>query len=174
MRRAPTTPQSPQARVSEAPAAFAPRGLNLDGPRLQRILPHRPPFLLLDRVIDIEPGKAARAIKCVSTNEPVLQGHFPGEPVFPAVLCIEAMAQLMCVLLYVSRSMDPSNQRFAFAGVEKAKFRQPIVPGDRVEFTVSVVNHRSNIWKCAGQAVVDEVLCVEAELLAAIQDGDER
>jgi 3-hydroxyacyl-[acyl-carrier-protein] dehydratase len=147
--------------------------MNLDGARLQRILPHRPPFLFIDRVIDIQPRKAARALKCVSSNEPVLQGHFPGEPVFPAVLCIEAMAQLMCVLLYVSRCMDPATQRFAFAGVEKAKFRQPIVPGDRIEFAVSVLTHRSNIWKCAGTAIVDEVLCVEAELLAAIQDVDE-
>jgi 3-hydroxyacyl-[acyl-carrier-protein] dehydratase len=173
VRRAPITPQNQQVRVSEAPQTFASRGVNLDGARIQRILPHRPPFLLLDRVIDVDPLKSARAIKCVSSNEPVIQGHFPGEPVFPAVMCIEALAQLFCVLLYLSRSIDPATQRFAFAGVEKAKFRQPIVPGDRIELTVTVLNHRSNIWKCAGTAVVDEVLCVEAELLAAIQDGDE-
>jgi 3-hydroxyacyl-[acyl-carrier-protein] dehydratase len=171
VRRAQTTP-SHQARVSEAPALSA-RGVNLDIARILRILPHRPPLLLIDRVIDIDPRKSARALKCVSVNEPLLQGHFPGEPVFPAVLCVEAMSQLMCILLYASRVIEPASQRFAFAGVEKAKFRQAIVPGDRIELAIEVVHHRSNIWKCAGTASVDDVLCVEAELLAAIQDGDE-
>jgi 3-hydroxyacyl-[acyl-carrier-protein] dehydratase len=170
VRRAQTTPN--QARVSEAPALTA-RGVNLDIARILRILPHRPPLLFIDRVIDIDPRKSARAIKCVSVNEPVLQGHFPGEPVFPAVLCVEAMSQLMCILLYASRVIETSSQRFAFAGVEKAKFRQAILPGDRIDLAITVVNHRSNIWKCAGTASVDDVLCVEAELLAAIQDGDE-
>jgi 3-hydroxyacyl-[acyl-carrier-protein] dehydratase len=147
--------------------------VNLDIARILRILPHRPPMLFVDRVIDIDPGKSARAIKCVSVNEPLFQGYFPGEPVFPSVLCIEAMSQLMCILLYASRVMDPANQRFAFAGIEKAKFRQPIGPGDRIELAVSVVHHRSNIWKCAGTACVDDVLCVEAELVAAIQDTED-
>lgn len=135
-----------------------------------RILPHRAPFLLIDRVIDIEPRKSARAIKCVSVNEPFFQGHFPKEPTFPMVFCLEAMAQLMCILAYASEALDPSTQRFAFAGIDKAKFRQAIVPGDQIELTVRVMQHRSNIWKCEGVAMVDEVLCAEAELLAAIQD----
>lgn len=171
MRRAQTT-ANPPARVSEAPALTT-RGVNLDIARILRILPHRPPLLLVDRVIDIDPLKSARAIKCVSVNEPLLQGHFPGEPVFPAVLCVEAMSQLLCILLYASRVIEPASQRFAFAGVEKAKFRQAILPGDRIELAINVVHHRSNIWKCAGTASVDDVLCVEAELLAAIQDSDE-
>ncbi|HEY2736745.1 MAG TPA: 3-hydroxyacyl-ACP dehydratase FabZ, partial [Polyangiales bacterium] len=138
-----------------------PRGVHLDIARILRILPHRPPLLLIDRVIDIEPRKSARAVKCVSVNEPLLQGHFPGEPTFPSLLCIEAMSQLMCVLLYASRELDTNTQRFAFAGVEKAKFRQAIGPGDRIELAITVMNHRSNIWKCAGSASVDDVLCVE-------------
>jgi 3-hydroxyacyl-[acyl-carrier-protein] dehydratase len=142
----------------------------LDITKIMRILPHRAPFLLIDRVLDIEPRKSARAIKCVSVNEPIFQGHFPKEPTFPAVLCLEAMAQLMCILAYASEGMDPVTQRFVFAGIDKAKFRQPIVPGDQIELTVRVLQHRSNIWKCEGSAVVDEVLCAEAELLAAIQD----
>jgi 3-hydroxyacyl-[acyl-carrier-protein] dehydratase len=145
----------------------------LDTAKLMRILPHRAPFLLIDRVLDIEPRKSARAVKCVSANEPVFQGHFPGEPIFPAVLCIEAMAQLMCVLVYASDGLDPSHQRFVFAGVDKAKFRQQITPGDQIEVSVRVLQHRSNIWKCEGIASVDDVVCAEAELLAAIQDLDD-
>ena len=170
--RAQPTPSSRPPRENDD-ASFTPRGVNLDITRILRILPHRPPLLLVDRVIDIEPRKSARAIKCVSVNEPVFLGHFPGEPVFPSVLCIEAMSQLICILLYASSAMDPKNQRFAFAGVDKAKFRQPIVPGDRIDLVVTVLHHRSNIWKCAGTASVDDVLCVEAELLAAIQDNDD-
>jgi 3-hydroxyacyl-[acyl-carrier-protein] dehydratase len=171
VRRAQTTSNPQHSKPSEAPALIA-RGVNLDIARILRILPQRPPLLLIDRVIDIEPRKSARAYKCVSVNEPVMQGHLAGEPVFPAVLCVEAMSQLICILLYASSAID-SSQRYAFAGVEKAKFRQPIVPGDRVEFAINVIQHRSNIWKCAGTAHVDDVLCVEAELLAAVQDGDE-
>jgi 3-hydroxyacyl-[acyl-carrier-protein] dehydratase len=171
VKRAQPIQSNPPPRASDAPG-FTPRGVNLDIARILRILPHRPPMLLIDRVIDIEPRKSARAWKCVSINEPVFQGHFPGEPVFPSVLCVEAMSQLMCILLYASRAMEPATQRFAFAGIEKAKFRQPIVPGDRLELTVTVMHHRSNIWKCSGTASVDDVLCVEAELLAAIQDTE--
>jgi beta-hydroxyacyl-ACP dehydratase FabZ len=168
VKRAQTTQNHPQqsARQSE------PRTLNLDVARISRILPQRPPFLLVDRVIDVEPGKFARAFKCVSANEPVCQGHFPGNPVFPSTLCIEAMSQLMCILLYVSRAFDATSQRFAFAGIDKAKFRQSVVAGDRIELSIRVLQHRSNIWRCAGTAKVDDVLCVEAELLAAIQDFD--
>ena len=146
--------------------------MSLDITRILRILPHRAPFLLIDRVLDLEPRKSARAIKCVSYNEPYFAGHFPGEPVFPAVLCLEAMAQLMCVLAYASEAIDPKRQIFVFAGIDKAKFRHPIVPGDQLEVGVKVIQHRSNIWKCEGTAIVDNVLCAEAELLAAIQDRD--
>jgi 3-hydroxyacyl-[acyl-carrier-protein] dehydratase len=163
----------PSPRGSEAGPLQLPRGLGLDITKIQRILPHRAPFLFIDRVLDIEPRKSARAIKCVSVNEPIFQGHFPTLPVFPAVLCIEAMAQLMCVLVYASQGLDPSFQRFTFAGIDKAKFRQPITPGDQIEISVKVLQHRSNIWKCEGRAVVDEVVCAEAELLAAIQDEDD-
>ena len=81
--------------------------MNLDITKILRILPHRSPFLLIDRIIELEPRKAARAVKCVTYNEPFFPGHFPGVPVFPAVLCLEAMAQLMCVLAYASDAIDP-------------------------------------------------------------------
>jgi len=147
--------------------------VNFDINKILRILPHRSPFLLIDRVIELSPRKAARALKCVSYNEPFFPGHFPGAPIFPAVLSLEAMAQLMCVLAFASDAIDPASQLFVFAGIDKAKFRHPITPGDRLMIEVDVLQHRSNIWKCHGRAVVDDVLCAEAELLAAIQDRDD-
>lgn len=147
--------------------------MNLDITKILKILPHRSPFLLIDRITDLEPRKSARAVKCVSYNEPFFPGHFPGAPIFPAVLCLEAMAQLMCVLAYASEAIDPKLHTFVFAGIDKAKFRHPITPGDQVVIGVNVVMHRSNIWKCEGTAMVGDVLCAEAELLAAIQDRDD-
>jgi 3-hydroxyacyl-[acyl-carrier-protein] dehydratase len=147
--------------------------VSLDITKILRILPHRSPFLLIDRVIDLEPRTSARAIKCVTYNEPFFPGHFPGAPIFPAVLCLEAMAQLMCVLAYASDAIDPNLQMFVFAGIDKAKFRHPITPGDQMLIGVEVVQRRSNIWKCSGTAMVGDVLCAEAELLAAIQDRDD-
>jgi 3-hydroxyacyl-[acyl-carrier-protein] dehydratase len=147
--------------------------VNLDITQILRILPHRSPFLLIDRILTLEPRKSARAIKCVTYNEPFFPGHFPGAPVFPAVLCIEAMAQLMCVLAYASDAIDPAQQMFVFAGVDKAKFRHPITPGDQVLIGIKVMQRRSNIWKCEGTAMVDDVLCAEGELLAAIQDRED-
>lgn len=143
--------------------------VNLDITKILRILPHRAPFLLIDRIVELEPRKSAKAIKCVTYNEPFFPGHFPGAPVFPAVLNLEAMAQLMCVLAYASDAIDPSQHTFVFAGIDKAKFRYPITPGDQVVFSIEVLQRRSNIWKCQGQAMVGEVVCAEAELLAAIQ-----
>jgi 3-hydroxyacyl-[acyl-carrier-protein] dehydratase len=130
-------------------------------------------MLMLDRVTEIEPRKSARGIKAVSANEPAVRGHFPTQPVFPSPLCLEALAQLMCVLIYASDALDPGCQQFALAGLEKVKFRQSVVPGDRMDLFVRVIHHRSNIWKCSGVVSVDDVLCVEAELLAAIQDCEE-
>ncbi|MDD9937672.1 MAG: 3-hydroxyacyl-ACP dehydratase FabZ [Myxococcales bacterium] len=146
--------------------------MNLDISKILRILPHRAPFLLIDRVLELSPRQSARAVKCVTYNEPFFPGHFPGTPIFPAVLCLEAMAQLMCVLAYASDAVDPNQHTFVFAGIDKAKFRHPITPGDQMIVGVEVIQHRQNIWKCHGTAVVDEVLCAEAELLAAIQDRD--
>ncbi len=147
--------------------------VSLDITKILRILPHRSPFLLIDRILDLEPRKSARAVKCVTYNEPFFPGHFPGAPIFPAVLCLEAMAQLMCVLAYASEAIDPNLQMFVFAGIDKAKFRHPITPGDQVLIGVEVAQRRSNIWKCQGTAMVGDVLCAEAELLAAIQDRDD-
>ena len=146
--------------------------MDFDINQILRVLPHRAPFVLIDRVIDLAPRKSARAIKCVSYNEPFFPGHFPGHPVFPGVLILEAMAQLSGVLAYASEPFDTSQKVLYFLGIDKAKFRRPVVPGDRMEIEVEVMQHRNNIWKTSARASVDDVLCAQAELLAAITDRD--
>jgi 3-hydroxyacyl-[acyl-carrier-protein] dehydratase len=147
--------------------------VELDIQRILRILPHRSPFLLLDRVIEVQPRKSARAIKCVTYNEPFFPGHFPSQPMFPNVLVLEALSQLLAVLAYASDPFDPATKVFYQLGFENVKFRRPIVPGDRIELTVEITQRRSNIWKATGEAVVDQHLCSHAELLAALTDRDE-
>jgi len=147
--------------------------VDLDIGRILRILPHRAPFVLLDRVVDVQPRVSARAIKCVTFNEPFFPGHFPGNPVFPGVLIIEALAQLLGVLAYASEPFDTSQKTMYFLGIDKAKFRRAVVPGDRMDLFIELQKRKSNIWKCAGRAEVDGVLCAEGELLAAITDRDD-
>ncbi len=147
--------------------------VTFDLTRILRILPHRAPFVLLDRVTEIEPRKSARALKCVTYNEPFFPGHFPGKPIFPGVLILEALAQLIGVLAYASEPFDSSQKIMYFMGIDRARFRAPVVPGDRMELAVEVIQRKSNIWKCAGTAKVDEALCAEAELLAAIVDRED-
>ena len=147
--------------------------MNLDISKILRILPHRTPFLLLDRVVEIEPRRSARGIKCVTYNEPFFPGHFPGTPIFPGLMCLEALGQLMCILAFASKAIDPNFQLFYIMGVEKAKFRHPIIPGDQIDLSVKVLQRRSNIWKCEGKAMVGEILCVEGTLLAAITEREE-
>lgn len=149
------------------------KGADLDIGRILRILPHRAPFLLIDRVLDLQPRQSARALKCVTYNEPFFAGHFPGAPIFPSVLALEAMAQLMGVLAYTSESTANGDKLFYFLGVERARFRHPIGPGDQAEIFVEVVQRRSNIWKCDGTVSVGDVLCAEARLLAALTDRED-
>jgi 3-hydroxyacyl-[acyl-carrier-protein] dehydratase len=146
--------------------------VDLDIARILRILPHRSPFVLIDRVTDLVPRQSAKAIKCVTYNEPFFPGHFPGEPIFPGMLILESMAQLMGVLVYASEPFDSTQKSMHIVGVDGAKFRKAVVPGDRMEIEIEVTRRRSNIWKCAGKAIVDGVLVAEAEILAAIADRD--
>jgi len=150
-----------------------PNHVTFDLTRILRILPHRAPFVLLDRVTEIEPRKSARALKCVTYNEPFFPGHFPGKPIFPGVLILEALAQLIGVLAYASEPFDSSQKIMYFMGIDRARFRAPVVPGDRMELEVVVIQRKSNIWKCSGTAKVDEAVCAEAELLAAIVDRED-
>lgn len=149
------------------------RGVELDIQRLLRILPHRSPFLLLDRVTEVQPRTSARAIKCVTYSEPFFPGHFPGQPMFPNVLVLEALSQLLAVLAYASDPFDPATKVFYQLGFDAVKFRRPVVPGDRLELEVRITHRRSNIWKASGEAIVDRQLCAHAELLAALTDRDE-
>ncbi len=134
------------------------------------ILPHRYPFLLVDRIVELEPGKMARGIKNVTINEPFFQGHFPGRPVMPGVLIVEAMAQVGGVLAF--RSASVSNKLVYFMGIDRARFRRPVVPGDTVELVLNVVKSRGSIWVFKGEAFVDKNLVAEAELMATIVERE--
>ncbi len=128
------------------------------------ILPHRYPFLLVDRVVAVEPGKRVVAIKNVSVNEPFFQGHFPGHPIVPGVLLVEAMAQAAGVLVYQS---DPERMRtrlFYLVALDNVKFRRPVVPGDQVRLETEVLRRRSPLWRFQGKALVGEALAAEAEI----------
>lgn len=147
--------------------------MDFDINRILRILPHRAPFVLIDRVTELTPRQSAKAIKCVTYNEPFFPGHFPGAPILPGGLILEALAQLTGVLAYASDPYDTAQKVMYFLGVEEAKFRRPVVPGDRMELTVEVVQRHSNIWKIAGEASVDGNTCATAKLLTALTEkGD--
>ncbi len=134
------------------------------------LLPHRYPFLLVDRVIAFEPGSSITAIKNVTINEPFFQGHFPGAPIMPGMLILEALAQAGGVL--VSKSLDgPLGDRiFMFTGVEKAKFRRPVVPGDQLVLRCYDLKRRMALCKMRAEASVGDVIVAEAELSAAVAD----
>jgi 3-hydroxyacyl-[acyl-carrier-protein] dehydratase len=141
----------------------------MDNLEIQNILPHRYPFLLVDRIQELEPKVKAVGIKNVTINEPFFQGHFPGYPVMPGVLIIEAMAQVAGILAFKSGAKGSS---VFFMSIEKAKFRKPVVPGDQLSLVVSVIQNRGNVWKCAGEAFVDGKLVAEAELTAMVTGED--
>jgi 3-hydroxyacyl-[acyl-carrier-protein] dehydratase len=131
---------------------------------IQKMLPHRYPFLFVDRVLELEPGKKIVAIKNVSVDEPFFQGHFPGRPIMPGVLIVEAMAQAGGVLVYKSAETD--DNMVYFMSVEKAKFRKPVVPGDQLRLEVEALQSRGKVWKFKGEAKVDGKLVCEAEFMA--------
>jgi 3-hydroxyacyl-[acyl-carrier-protein] dehydratase len=133
------------------------------------VLPHRYPLLLVDRVIELEPKKRIVALKNVTINEEVFLGHFPGRPVMPGVLLVEGMAQAGGLLL-LHDLPHRENKLLLFAGIEEAKFRRPVVPGDQVRFEVEVLRLRSTFCKVAGKALVDGELAAEAVLSTAMVD----
>ena len=144
----------------------------MDINEIQRILPHRYPFLLIDRIIEIEIGKRIVAIKNVTINEGFFQGHFPGYPVMPGVLIIEAMAQAAAVLAFKSseKKMDISDKLIYFTGIDRAKFRKPVIPGDQVRFELEVIQARELYWKLKGTATVDGKKVCESDLMAMLGD----
>lgn len=143
----------------------------MDIRQIMSSIPHRYPFLLLDRVLEIEPGRRIVAVKNVSFNEPFFQGHFPGVPIMPGVLIIEAMAQAGGVLLLNGRS-DIDSKLVFFTGIDRARFRRTVVPGDQLRITMSVVNLRSRNAKMKGIAEVDGQRAAEAEVLSALVDRE--
>jgi 3-hydroxyacyl-[acyl-carrier-protein] dehydratase len=139
----------------------------VDSREIQGILPHRYPFLLVDRVMEIGPDKIV-ARKNVSAGEPFFQGHFPGHPVMPGVLIIEALAQAGAILACKATGFDPTAQVVYFMAIDKAKFRKPVVPGDTLVLEVVPLRKGGSIWKMRGEAKVDGALVCEAEFLATM------
>lgn len=138
---------------------------------ITEILPHRYPFLLVDKVIELELGERVVGIKSVTVNEPFFQGHFPGNPVMPGVLIIEAMAQVGGVLAHLSiygGKKQGNADLIYFMSIDKAKFRKPVIPGDQLRFEIVPLRKGSRVWKMAGKAFVGKDLAAEAELTAVI------
>jgi len=138
--------------------------------QIQAILPHRYPFLLVDRVLECVPNQKLTAIKNVTINEPFFNGHFPGMPVMPGVLILEALAQASALLAYQSLEGNKENKVALLMAVDNAKFRKPVVPGDRLVLEVELVKHKGPIWKQKGTALVDGVKVAEGEFLATVAD----
>src|SRR3990167_2194598 len=134
----------------------------MDHHEIQKLLPHRYPFLLVDRIIEIEPNVKATGLKNVTINEPFFQGHFPGNPIMPGVLIIEAMAQVAGILAFQSGAKDTGDSVY-FMSIEKAKFRKPVVPGDQVKLEIKVLQQRGNVWRFSGHALVDNKVVSESE-----------
>ena len=131
-------------------------------------LPHRYPFILVDRVTEIVPGEKIVALKNVTINEPFFQGHFPGLPIMPGVLILEALAQAGGLVYLESIGESAKNTLFYFMAIDKARFRKPVVPGDQLVFHIQMLKARAKAVKMAGRAEVDEQLVAEAEMMAAI------
>ena len=141
----------------------------MDINEIQAILPHRYPILLIDRIVELEPLKRIVALKNISMSDPVFQGHFPGIPIYPAVYMIEAMAQTGAVLL-LREMPDRDNKLVYFAGIDEAKFRKPVVPGDQLRLELTVLRYRTSFAKLRGEATVDGQLVAEAVLTCAVAD----
>jgi 3-hydroxyacyl-[acyl-carrier-protein] dehydratase len=152
---------------SELPGGFA--MAVMEQAEIQALLPHRYPFLLVDRVLELEPDRRIVGIKNVTVNEPFFQGHFPGRPVMPGVLILEAMAQVGGLLAF--KSVGSASKPVVYlTGVDGAKFRKPVVPGDRLRFEIDVLKKRSPFWKMAGKAYVETELVCEAEVTAMVTE----
>lgn len=149
------------------------KGVFLDSEAIAKILPHRYPFLLVDRIIDLVPGEHVIGIKNVTMNEPFFQGHFPGRPIMPGVLIIEAMAQTGGILL-LNAQADPSEKMVLFTGIDNVRFRRTITPGDTIRFEVEMGVLRRSMAKMYGRAYVGDQLACQAELMAAIVDREKK
>ncbi len=141
--------------------------------QILNILPHAYPFVLIDRVFDVIPGESLSALKNVTINEPFFQGHFPNNPIMPGVLIIEAMAQAGGMLLHASRPDIAEKKLIYFMGMDKVKFRKPVLPGDQLIIKCRFLKRRANVAKMAGVAYVNEIIAAEAELMASYGDKND-
>jgi len=133
-------------------------------------LPHRYPFLLVDRVLDVEPGERIVALKNVSVNEPFFPGHYPHHPVMPGVLIVEALAQAAAILSFKTLGGKPDDKSvYYFVGIDSARFKRPVSPGDQLILEVSILANKRGIWKFAAQAKVDGQVAAEAELMCTVR-----
>jgi 3-hydroxyacyl-[acyl-carrier-protein] dehydratase len=143
-------------------------GVQLDIRAILERLPHRYPFLLVDRVLECRPGESIRALKNVTINEPFFSGHFPGNPVMPGVLIVEALAQAAGILCFVTANVIPDQStRFYFVGIDKARFRRPVVPGDQVVLKAKVERSLKGIWRFTTSALVDDQEVAHADIMVA-------
>ncbi len=142
----------------------------MDIQEILQFLPHRYPILLVDRVLECEPGKRILAIKNVSINEPYFTGHFPHHPVMPGVLVIEAMAQAAAILSFKTLGSRPDDQSvYYFAGIDEARFKRPVIPGDQLLIDVSIERFVRGVWKFAAQVRVGDALAAEAKLMCTVR-----
>jgi 3-hydroxyacyl-[acyl-carrier-protein] dehydratase len=149
--------------------------VTLDVEEIKKLLPHRAPFLFVERLTDIVPNESAVGHKAVSFNEPHFQGHFPDYAVMPGVLIVEAMAQTAGALVVYSLGRDSPSRKVYFMTIDKARFRRPVRPGEMLRFPVKAIRHRGPVWRFSGEAFVGDELCAEAEFSAMIfdeKDGD--
>jgi beta-hydroxyacyl-ACP dehydratase FabZ len=144
----------------------------LEANAILNVLPHRYPFLLVDRVVSIEEGRAV-AIKNVTINEPFFQGHFPGQPIMPGVLVLEALAQVGGILAFQT-AKEAENHLVIFVGIDRAKFRRPVVPGDQLRLEVTLLHKRHPYWRLRGEAYVDNALVCEMEFKAMLSPREAR
>ncbi len=140
--------------------------------QIMQFVPHRYPFLLIDRITEFEPGKHIKGYKNITNNEPFFQGHFPNNPIMPGVLIIEAMAQIGCIV--VANMPEGQNKLAMLSGIDKARFRRPVLPGDRLDLEAEMLRIRPQIGKAFGRAMVNGELAAEGEILFALVPQAER
>ncbi|HCG05046.1 MAG TPA: 3-hydroxyacyl-[acyl-carrier-protein] dehydratase FabZ [Desulfovibrio sp.] len=145
----------------------------LDIRQILGLLPHRYPFLLVDRVTEYVPGEYIKAFKNVTMNEPFFEGHFPGVPVMPGVLIMEALAQAGGILVVKSTDTPVEDKLFLFTGIESVRFRKPVYPGDKLELHCRLLRHKLKLWKMEGFAYVDGKLAAEAVMTAAVTNRED-
>ena len=141
----------------------------LDIVEILNLLPHRYPFVMVDRVLEVVSGERIKCIKNVTINEPFFQGHFPGQPVMPGVMILEGLAQAGAIMAYLALQENIGTKLVYFAGMDKVRFRQKVGPGDQLIFEATTMKRKMNIWSLDGKAYVDDKLVAEAQLMATFQ-----